>query len=82
MQHCVSLARKQKTGNAAMVDDRTVFSWVRSYFVSDEKIETKETSAVVTVGPKPEPRAKKERKRKETAVNPKEQEQLSLLDFL
>nr|WP_321303383.1 Cas9 inhibitor AcrIIA9 family protein [uncultured Trichococcus sp.] len=82
MQHCVSLARKQKTGNAAMVDDQTVFSWVRSYFVSDEKIETKETGAVVAVGAKPEAKVKKERKRKEVPEKQKEQEQLSLLDFL
>ena len=34
MQYCVSQAEKQKTGNAAMVDDQTVFSWVRKYFTS------------------------------------------------
>lgn len=82
MQYCVSQAEKQKTGNAAMIDDQTVFSWVRKYFVSVEQIETGNTQAVVTVGATPDPKAKTERKRKETKANPQEQEQLSLLDFL
>lgn len=81
MQHCVSLAEKQKTGNAAMVDDQTVFSWVRKYFVSGEKIETGNTQAIVTVGATPNPKGKIKRKRKEATEKPKEQEQLSLLDF-
>ena len=82
MQYCVSQAEKQKTGNAAMVDDQTVFSWVKKYFTSDGKIKVENTSAVVTVDAKPDTKVKKERKRKETPENPKEQEQLSLLDFL
>lgn len=65
-----------------MVDDQTVFSWVRKYFTSDGKIKVENTPAVVTVDAKPDTKVKKERKRKETPENPKEQEQLSLLDFL
>ena len=65
-----------------MVDDQTVFSWVRKYFISGDKIKVGNTPAVVTVGAKPAPKGKIERKRKETPAKPKEQEQLSLLDFL
>ena len=82
MQYCVSQAEKQKTGNAAMIDDQTVFSWVRKYFVSGEQIETGNTQAIVTVGATPDPKGKTKRKRKETPAKPQEQEQLSLLDFL
>lgn len=82
MQYCVSQAEKQKTGNAAMIDDQTVFSWVRKYFTSDDQIKIENTPAVVAVDAKPAPKAKTERKRKETQKNQKEQEQLSLLDFL
>ena len=82
MQYCVSQAEKQKIGNAAMVDDQTVFSWVRKYFVSGDQIEAGNTPPAVAVVTKPAPKAKAESKRKETPEKPKEQEQLSLLDFL
>jgi hypothetical protein len=82
MQFCVSQAEKQKTGNAAMVDDQTVFSWVRKYFVSGDQIEAGNTTHAVAVVTKPAPKVKAESKRKETPEKPQEQEQLSLLDFL
>ena len=82
MQYCVSQAEKQKTGNAAMVDDQTVFSWVIKYFVSGDQIEAGNTPPAVAVVTKPAAKAKAESKRKETPEKPKEQEQLSLLDFL
>ena len=82
MQYCVSQAEKQKTGNAAMVDDQTVFSWVRKYFVSGDQIEAGNTPPAVAMVTKPAAKAKAESKRKETPEKPKEQEQLSLLDFL
>ena len=82
MRYCVSQAEKQKTGNAAMVDDQTVFSWVRKYFVSGDQIEAGNTPPAVAVVTKPAAKAKAESKRKETPEKPKEQEQLSLLDFL
>lgn len=60
-----------KHGNLAMVDDATVFSWIREYFVKDE-IETKPVSGTMTKGasskPKPKKRAaKKTSKPKGTA---------------
>lgn len=82
MQYCVSQAEKQKTGNAAMVDDKTVFSWVRKYFVSDDQVEVENTPDVVTVAAKSAPKVKVESKRKETPKKSEELEQLSLLDFL
>ena len=82
MKYCVSQAEKQKTGNAAMVDDQTVFSWVRKYFVSDDQVEVENTPAVVTVAAKSAPKVKVESKRKETPKKTEELEQLSLLDFL
>lgn len=82
MRYCTSQAEKIKSGNAAMVDDQTVFSWVRKYFVSDDQIEVENTPAVVTVAAKSAPKVKVESKRKETPKKSEELEQLSLLDFL
>lgn len=82
MQYCVSQAEKQKTGNAAMVDDQTVFSWVRKYFLSDDQTKVENTPAVVTVAAKSAQKVKVESKRKETPKKSEELEQLSLLDFL
>lgn len=81
MQYCISQAEKIKSGNAAMVDDQTVFSWVRRYFVSDQ-IKVENVPAVVTTSTKPAAKTKNENRSRVTSAKPKEQEQLSLLDFL
>lgn len=48
MKYCINQAQKQKTGNCAMVDDKTVFGWVRVYFTGKtQKVEP--VQATVTV---------------------------------
>lgn len=81
LKYCISEASKQKSGNAAMVDDQTVFSWVREYFISDKELEiVADVSAEVTTSvSKPVKKVKKKSKSKNTIS---EGEQLSLLDML
>lgn len=48
VKYCAAQAQKQKTGNVAMIDDATVFSWIRKYFVS-EKVKEEKVNARVEV---------------------------------
>lgn len=50
MKYCSSEAAKQKSGNVAMVDDATVFGWVKKYFISKNipKSSAKVSAKVVT----------------------------------
>lgn len=91
MQYCMSQAYKQKSGNAAMVDNQTVFSWVNSYFTSDKVPETDtaipaKVTSVTSISEKDTPVKKTPKKKSEKKVEPKksnvEGEQLSLLDML
>src|SRR5699024_3845326 len=78
--YCASQARKMtKTGNVAMVDDQTVFGWVREYFIKD-KIEVDPADAKATVAAAEKP--KKQPKRKKRKEEKEGEEQLSLFDFL
>lgn len=81
MEHCVSQAYKQKSGNAAMVDEQTVFAWVNDYFVSDKvpKIDTTVSAKVTPVKKAPKKKIEKKQELKKATV---EGEQLSLLDML
>ena len=36
VKHMANLARKQVTGNMAVVDDATAFGWVRDYFTGED----------------------------------------------
>lgn len=81
MKYCISEASTQKSGNAAMVDDQTVFSWVREYFTAEKEPEIVADVAaeVTTSASKPVKKVKKKAK----SQNPvSEGEQLSLLDML
>lgn len=53
MGYCIRKASKSdyKNGQGAMVDDATVFSWVKEYFTA-EKIETKSVVGKMTTGSK------------------------------
>lgn len=89
VKYCAAQAQKQKTGNMAMIDDATVFSWIRKYFVSgkvkEEKVdarvevstEPKEDKITATNSRKrrPDPRDKKQKSKDEEL-------QLSLFDSL
>lgn len=81
MKYCMSEASKQRINKVAMVDDQTVFSWVREYFISDKKPEIIPDVAaeVTTSASKTVRKIKKKAKAKNTIS---EGEQLSLLDML
>ena len=53
MGYCIRKASKSdyKNGQGAMVDDDTVFSWVKEYFTA-EKVETKSVVGKMTTGSK------------------------------
>ena len=81
VKHMANLARKQVAGNMAVVDDATVFGWVRDYFTADEVEEPKDLNfEVKTTEEKPAVISKSEsRKNKQKA---EEDGQLSLFDNL
>ena len=53
MAYCIRKASKSdyRNGQGAMVDDATVFSWVKEYFTA-EKVETKSVVGKMTTGSK------------------------------
>ena len=53
MAYCIRKASKSdyRNGQGAMVDDATVFSWVKEYFIA-EKVETKSVVGKMTTGSK------------------------------
>ena len=53
MAYCIRKASKSdyRNGQGAMVDDATVFSWVKEYFTA-EKVETKSVVGEMTTGSK------------------------------
>jgi len=81
MEYCVSQAYKQKSGNTAMVDNQTVFSWVNAYFISDKAPEINKTVSAKVTPVKKSPKKKNENKPEPKKSNV-EGEQLSLLDML
>lgn len=88
LQYCANQAKKQKTGNVAMIDDNTVFGWVREYFVSDDiDVSALEKELMVSTSePAAKPVAKKKPKvkkaKKEISMDVFQGEQLDLLDLL
>lgn len=94
MGYCIRKASKSdyKNGQGAMVDDATVFSWVKEYFTA-EKVETKSVVGKMTTGSKKSTKqptkmptkmpTKKPKKKKTTKKNPeKEGKQLDLFSDL
>ena len=53
MAYCIRKASKSdyRNGQGAMVDDATVFSWIKEYFAA-EKVETKSVVGKMTTGSK------------------------------
>lgn len=81
VKHMANLARKQVAGNMAVVDDATVFGWVRDYFTADEVEEPKDLNfEVKTAEEKPAVISKPEPKKKKQKTE--EDGQLSLFDNL
>ena len=90
MGYCIRKASKSdyKNGQGAMVDDATVFSWVKEYFTA-EKVETKSVVGKMTTGSKKSTKqptkmpTKKPKKKKTTKKNPEEEgKQLALFSDL
>lgn len=85
LSFCATQAKKQQTsGNVAMVDDKTVFGWIRDYFLSDDP--EPETIAV-EVATSSEPETMQESKTDEIdnkfkKKSTEEENQLSLFDYL
>lgn len=78
LQYCASQAQKQKSGNVAMIDDYTVFKWVRKYFTLD-KVDMNPVKAEVKMSTdRPKKKSSKPKVEKVPVVG----EQLSLLDML
>ena len=69
MAYCIRKASKSdyRNGQGAMVDDATVFSWVKEYFTA-EKVETKSVVGKMTTGSK---ESTKKAKKKQTKKTPK-----------
>lgn len=81
VKHIANLARKQVAGNMAVVDDATVFGWVRDYFTADEVEEPKDLNfEVKTAEEKPAVISKPKPKKKKQKAE--EDGQLSLFDNL
>ena len=82
MGYCIRKASKSdyRNGQGAMVDDATVFSWVKEYFTA-EKVETKSVVGKMTTGSK---KSTKNTQKKQTKKKmPKEVgEQLDLFSDL
>ena len=71
MGYCIRKASKSdyRNGQGAMVDDATVFSWVKEYFTA-EKVETKSVVGKMTTGSKKSTKntQKKQTKKKTPAM--------------
>ena len=90
MAYCIRKASKSdyRSGQGAMVDDATVFSWVKEYFTA-EKVETKPVVGKMTTGSKKSTKqptkkpTKKPKKKKPTKKTPeKDEKQLDLFSDL
>ncbi|MDB8614819.1 Cas9 inhibitor AcrIIA9 family protein [Streptococcus salivarius] len=90
MAYCIRKASKSeyREGQGAMVDDATVFSWVKEYFTA-EKVETKPVVGKMTTGSKQSTKqptkkpTKKPKKKKPTKKTPeKDEKQLDLFSDL
>ena len=90
MAFCIRKASKSdyRNGQGAMVDDATVFSWVKEYFTA-EKVETKPVVGKMTTGSKKSTKqptkkpTKKPKKKKPTKKTPeKDEKQLDLFSDL
>lgn len=86
VKHIANLARKQVAGNMTVVDDATVFGWVRDYFTADEVEEPKDLNfEVKTAEEKPaeeKPAVISKPKPKKKKQKAEEDGQLSLFDNL
>ncbi|EDN8094805.1 Cas9 inhibitor AcrIIA9 family protein [Listeria monocytogenes] len=81
VKYCSSRASKHQHEGVAMIDDETVFSWVRKYFISEKVPKNSTKTTVKTTAEKLKPKQKPKPKQKEEKSQ-EGFEQLDLLDFL
>ncbi|HAM1543321.1 TPA: hypothetical protein H9398_001806 [Listeria monocytogenes] len=82
VKYCTSRASKHQAEGVAMIDDKTVFSWVKKYFIS-EKVKKSSVKATVKATATKQEKAKVKAKKKPKKTTMQEgYEQLDLLDFL
>lgn len=77
IKYCATKASSFKENNVAMIDDKTVFSWIYEYFTS-EKIKQEKVSARVETSHTQKKSAAKPKKQKSIG----EEQQLNLFDSL
>ncbi|EAE9328144.1 hypothetical protein BWG24_04090 [Listeria monocytogenes] len=85
VNYCSSRASKHQADGVAMIDDKTVFSWVKKYFISEKVPKSSVKATVKATETKPETakvKAKKKTKKTKKTTAHEGYEQLDLLDFL
>ncbi|EAD8741635.1 hypothetical protein A5511_13200 [Listeria monocytogenes] len=82
VKYCSSRASKHQAEGVAMIDDKTVFSWVRKYFISEKVPKSSVKATVKSTATKPEKAKVKAKKKPKKTTMQEGYEQLDLLDFL
>ncbi|KRN62736.1 Cas9 inhibitor AcrIIA9 family protein [Carnobacterium maltaromaticum] len=63
VKYCTNQASKQKVGSVAMIDNETVFSWVKKYFVTKKAPKSSEKITAEVVSSESIPKMEKEEKK-------------------
>lgn len=91
VQYCINNAQKVQIGNAAIVDNDTVFNWVREYYLSNEtnvevKAHAKVSASSESIQENVAQEVTKAKDKKKSKTKSKElkadENQISILDFL
>ncbi|EPS8735856.1 Cas9 inhibitor AcrIIA9 family protein [Listeria monocytogenes] len=82
VKYCSSRASKHQAEGVAMIDDKTVFSWVKKYFISEKVTKSSVKATVKATATKPEKTKVKAKKKPKKTTAQEGYEQLDLLDFL
>lgn len=62
IKYCTSQASKQKNGNVAMIDNETVFGWVKKYFITKKVAKSSEKVTAEVISSESIPKMEKEEK--------------------
>lgn len=63
IKYCTSQASKQKNGNVAMIDNETVFGWVKKYFITKKVAKSSEKVTAEVISSESIPKMEKEEKK-------------------
>nr|WP_315527224.1 Cas9 inhibitor AcrIIA9 family protein [Carnobacterium maltaromaticum] len=64
IKYCTSQASKQKNGNVAMIDNETVFGWVKKYFITKKVTKSSEKVTAEVISSESIPKMEKEEKKR------------------